>query len=91
MDPCDDFYQFSCGGWLKKTQIPDSRTRYSRFEQLSEQNSIILKKILDDLKNKPRNASVHALVHFCCCCIGLLVVQISEIIAQMRFFAQIGF
>ncbi len=23
VDPCDDFYQFSCGTWLERTRIPD--------------------------------------------------------------------
>jgi predicted metalloendopeptidase len=23
--PCDDFYQYSCGGFLKKTRLPDNK------------------------------------------------------------------
>lgn len=49
IDPCDDFYQYSCGGWLKSTPIPDSRRRYSRFEKLDAENSMVLKSILNDL------------------------------------------
>ncbi|HMK22084.1 MAG TPA: hypothetical protein VK466_07095, partial [Terriglobales bacterium] len=37
-DPCVDFYQYSCGGWMKSNPIPPDRTSWGRYAQLYEDN-----------------------------------------------------
>lgn len=37
--PGDDFYQYSCGGWVKRAEIPADRSRVSIFTPLREQTN----------------------------------------------------
>ena len=47
VDPCVNFYQYSCGGWLKQNPIPADHSSYGRDSQLTEQNELVLKSILE--------------------------------------------
>jgi len=43
--PCENFYEFSCGGWVKDNPIPDTASSWGRF-------NILRNKLNQDVRSK---------------------------------------
>src|SRR5215210_4547027 len=46
--PCDNFFKYANGGWLKRSSIPGDQPRWGSFNELQEQNYAALKEVLTD-------------------------------------------
>jgi putative endopeptidase len=55
VNPCENFYRFSCNNWFKRNPLPADQAAYGRFTELFELNRLHLKDILQEASKADSN------------------------------------
>jgi endothelin-converting enzyme/putative endopeptidase len=58
-NPCEDFYQYACGGWIKKTELPADKPTWVRgFNEVELRNQELLKHMFEEFADGKFEPSV---------------------------------
>uniref|UniRef100_A0A8C1IWN0 Membrane metallo-endopeptidase-like 1 n=1 Tax=Cyprinus carpio TaxID=7962 RepID=A0A8C1IWN0_CYPCA len=75
VEPCQDFYQYACGGWIERHVIPETSSLHSVFNILRDELEIVLKGVLEMESKDDREAFKKAKTLYSSCMNEILIEQ----------------
>ena len=77
VDPCVDFYTYSCGAWMKNNPIPPDQSSWSTYGKLQDENRAQLKTILEEAAkaNRPRDAVTQKIGDYYASCMDEAAIE----------------
>lgn len=75
IDPCQDFYSFACGGWLRRHAIPDDKLTYGTIAAIGEQNEERLRRLLARPAGGPGGAAQRKVRAFFRSCLDMREIE----------------
>jgi len=75
--PCDDFFQFAMGGWMKNNPIPPEYSTWGSFTVLADKNQQALRQILESAEkaNAPAGSNERKIGDFYASCMDTASIE----------------
>ncbi len=70
IDPCVDFFKYSCGGWMKSNPIPPDQSSWDTYSKMQDENRSRLRGILEaaSVPDPGRNAAMQKIGDYYASC-----------------------
>ena len=59
VDPCVDFFAYSCNGWIKRNPIPPDQSSWSAYSKVQDENRLELRGILESAASETGGRPVY--------------------------------
>jgi len=75
--PCDDFFQFAMGGWMKSNPIPPEYSTWGSFTVLADKNQQALRQILEaaEKSSAPAGSNERKVGYFYASCMDTAAIE----------------
>uniref|UniRef100_A0A8P4GAU7 Endothelin converting enzyme-like 1 n=1 Tax=Dicentrarchus labrax TaxID=13489 RepID=A0A8P4GAU7_DICLA len=72
IQPCQDFYSFACGGWLRRHGIPEDKLSYGIITAIGEHNEEKLQRLLlEPIRRRGSNSAERKVKEFYRSCVNI--------------------
>ena len=91
INPCEDFYEFTCGRWIKTNVIPKGHSGWSTTKELTRKNLIILKSILEGTESRNSSSGFNAeqeAIKFYQSCLNITEIERRQLQPLEDFFRE---
>src|SRR5271156_4561864 len=77
VDPCGDFFQYSCGGWIKSNPIPPDQSSWDTYSKMQDENRVRLRGILEAaaVPDPARNAATQKIGDYYSSCMDERAIE----------------
>lgn len=90
VDPCQDFFQYSCGRWLAENPVPGSTSRWSRFNGLRDGVNNITQTILNEEPNDEDAKPINQVKEFFKSCLDIDAIEAAGLSPLRNVLADFG-
>ncbi|XP_077508956.1 neprilysin-2-like isoform X2 [Amblyomma americanum] len=90
VDPCENFYEFACGGWVQRHLIPEDKSSLSQFSLIQDQLDAKLRTLVEEPVRPAEPGFVHKMKHMYQSCLNTTLIDATAEAPLKRVLTAIG-